>query len=237
MTRPDVLVTRPIMEAPLARLRERCDVTVDENDFGIPRDDLLKKVAGRDALITMLTERVDAELLAAAGPQLRIVANHAVGFDNVVLADCTAAGRPRVEHARRADRDHGRHRVRADHGRGAARRRGRAVPPPPRAVDLGAADDARPGRPPQDDRHRRVRPDRAGGRAAGEGLRDDGPLRATPCTLPPEVEAETGRGGSELDELLREADVDLDPHEPHARDPTPVLDRAVPRDEAARRSS
>jgi glyoxylate reductase len=40
----------------------------------------------------MLTERVDAELLAAAGPQLRIVANHAVGFDNVTLADCTAAG-------------------------------------------------------------------------------------------------------------------------------------------------
>jgi glyoxylate reductase len=40
----------------------------------------------------MLTERVDAELLTAAGPQLKIVANHAVGFDNVNLADCTAAG-------------------------------------------------------------------------------------------------------------------------------------------------
>lgn len=92
MTRPNVLVTRPIMEAPLARLRERCDVSVDENDFGIPRDELLKKVAGRDALITMLTEKVDAELLAAAGPQLKIVANHAVGFDNVNLVDCSAAG-------------------------------------------------------------------------------------------------------------------------------------------------
>jgi glyoxylate reductase len=49
-------------------------------------------VAGRDALITMLTEKVDAELLAAAGPQLKIVANHAVGFDNVDVAACTAAG-------------------------------------------------------------------------------------------------------------------------------------------------
>jgi glyoxylate reductase len=92
MTRPDVLVTRPIMDDPLARLRERCDVTVHQNDFGIPRDELLRVVAGRDALITMLTESVDAELLAAAGPQLKIVANHAVGFDNVNLADCTAAG-------------------------------------------------------------------------------------------------------------------------------------------------
>ena len=90
--RPKVLVTRPIKEAPTARLRERTDVTIDENDFGIPRDELLRKVSGYDALVTMLTERVDAELLAAAGPQLKIVANHAVGFDNVNLEDCTAAG-------------------------------------------------------------------------------------------------------------------------------------------------
>jgi len=90
--RPKVLVTRPIKEEPTRRLRERCDVTIDENDFGIPRDDLLKMVTGYDALITMLTEQVDAELLAAAGPQLKIVANHAVGFDNVSLPDCTAAG-------------------------------------------------------------------------------------------------------------------------------------------------
>jgi len=92
MSQPDVLVTRPIMDAPLARLRERCDVTVHENEFGIPRDELLEVVRGRDALITMLTEKVDAELLAAAGSQLRIVANHAVGFDNVNVPDCTAAG-------------------------------------------------------------------------------------------------------------------------------------------------
>jgi glyoxylate reductase len=90
--RPDVLVTRPIMDGPLARLRERCDVTVHENEFGIPRDELLEVVRGRDALITMLTERVDAELLAAAGPQLRIVANHAVGFDNIDVPACTDAG-------------------------------------------------------------------------------------------------------------------------------------------------
>ena len=90
--RADVLVTRPIMPEPLARLRERCDVTVHENEFGIPRDELLQVVAGRDALITMLTEKVDAELLSAAGEKLKIVANHAVGFDNIDVAACTAAG-------------------------------------------------------------------------------------------------------------------------------------------------
>ncbi len=90
--RANVLVTRPIMEEPTRILRERCDVTIHENEFGIPRDELLKVVAGRDAIITMLTEQVDAEFLEAAGPQLKIVANHAVGFDNIDVAACTAAG-------------------------------------------------------------------------------------------------------------------------------------------------
>ena len=90
--RANVLVTRPIMDEPLARLRERCDVTIHENDFGIPRDELLEVVKGRDAIVTMLTEKVDAAFLAAAGSKLKIVANHAVGFDNVDLAACTEAG-------------------------------------------------------------------------------------------------------------------------------------------------
>ena len=90
--RPNVLVTRPIMDAPLARLQERCDVSVHENEFGIPRDELLKVITGRDAIVTMLTEKVDTEFLAAAGPQLKIVANHAVGFDNVDVPACTEAG-------------------------------------------------------------------------------------------------------------------------------------------------
>lgn len=90
--RANVLVTRPIMDEPTRILRERCDVTIHENEFGIPRDELLKVVAGREAIITMLTEKVDAEFLESAGSQLKIVANHAVGFDNIDVAACTAAG-------------------------------------------------------------------------------------------------------------------------------------------------
>ena len=90
--RANVLITRPIMEDPTRVLQERCDVTIHENEFGIPRDQLLKVVGGRDAIITMLTEKVDAEFLDSAGPQLKIVANHAVGFDNIDVAACTAAG-------------------------------------------------------------------------------------------------------------------------------------------------
>jgi len=92
--RPTVLVTRPIMPEAEEKLRQRCEVMIHHNEFGIPRDELLKVVGGMDAIITMLTEKVDREFLDAAGPQLKIVANHAVGFDNIVLADCTAAGIP-----------------------------------------------------------------------------------------------------------------------------------------------
>jgi glyoxylate reductase len=90
--RPNVLITRPITEEPTRILRERCDVTIHENEFGIPRDELLQVIAGRAAIITMLTEQVDAEFLDRAGPQLTIVANYAVGFDNIDVAACTAAG-------------------------------------------------------------------------------------------------------------------------------------------------
>ena len=53
-----------------------------------PRAELLRRVADKDALICLLTEKIDDELLAAA-PNLRIVANVAVGFDNIDLDACT----------------------------------------------------------------------------------------------------------------------------------------------------
>lgn len=56
------------------------------------REDLLAAVRGRRALITTLDERVDAELLDAAGPGLEIVANHAVGYHNVDVAACAERG-------------------------------------------------------------------------------------------------------------------------------------------------
>ena len=55
----------------------------------IPRDELLRRVAGADAMVATLSDGVDAELLAAA-PRLRVVANHAVGYDNVDVPACTA---------------------------------------------------------------------------------------------------------------------------------------------------
>jgi glyoxylate reductase len=53
---------------------------------------LLTRVQGAEAILSLLTEKVDAELLDAAGPQLRVVSNVAVGYNNIDVAACTARG-------------------------------------------------------------------------------------------------------------------------------------------------
>src|SRR4029453_2357531 len=58
----------------------------------MPRGELLERVAGKNGLLSMLTDRVDGELLERAGPGLRVVANFAVGHDNLDLEACTARG-------------------------------------------------------------------------------------------------------------------------------------------------
>lgn len=78
-----VAVTNRLPEPAVALLREAAEVRIDEREAAIPREDLLELVAGSDAVLTLLGDRVDEELLDAAGPQLRCVANVAVGYDNV----------------------------------------------------------------------------------------------------------------------------------------------------------
>lgn len=55
----------------------------------IPREVLLKEIKGCDALLTMLTDKIDAEVMDTAGPQLKIIANYAVGYDNIDVKEAT----------------------------------------------------------------------------------------------------------------------------------------------------
>ncbi len=79
-----------------ARVREELerafDLEVRDSEWPPSREELLAAVAGRDGLMTMLTDRIDDELIDAAGPRLRVVANFAVGFDNVDVPACTRRG-------------------------------------------------------------------------------------------------------------------------------------------------
>lgn len=91
MARPKVLATRPLFEAARQILNAACDVEYWSAPERISREELLRRVAGKEALVCLLTERVDDELLAAA-PDLRIAANVAVGFDNIDVPACTRRG-------------------------------------------------------------------------------------------------------------------------------------------------
>jgi glyoxylate reductase len=81
-TRPRVLVTREIPEAGLRILRQSCDVTVFSSERQPSREELSNLLPDTDALLSMLTDTLDRELLTQA-PQLRVISNYAVGYNNI----------------------------------------------------------------------------------------------------------------------------------------------------------
>jgi glyoxylate reductase len=92
--RPLVFVAREIPADGLDLLRNACEIRVWEDELPPPRGALLEAIAGCDGVLTLLTDRVDSEFLDRAGPQLRVVSNYAVGFDNVDVPACTRRGVP-----------------------------------------------------------------------------------------------------------------------------------------------
>ncbi|MCU1343235.1 MAG: glyoxylate reductase [Candidatus Acidoferrum typicum] len=89
MSRPKLFSTHVLFDEPRRRLAEHFDVEYWNGNERPPRAEVLKRVAGKDALICLLTEKIDRELLDAAGPNLRIAANVAVGYDNIDVPACT----------------------------------------------------------------------------------------------------------------------------------------------------
>ena len=94
MAKPKVFVTRIIPDKGLDLVKESCDADVWEGELPPPREDILKRVQDVDGLLSLLTDKVDSEVMDAAGPQLKVISNYAVGFDNIDVAAATARGIP-----------------------------------------------------------------------------------------------------------------------------------------------
>ncbi len=88
----NVYVTRMIPQEIIDSLRASHDVEVNPDDRALTREELLRQIRGRDAVITLLTDTIDGAALDAAGPQCRIFANYAVGFNNFDVAAATQRG-------------------------------------------------------------------------------------------------------------------------------------------------
>ncbi|MDW7674934.1 MAG: D-glycerate dehydrogenase, partial [Bacillota bacterium] len=92
LNKPRILITRRIPEEALAILNRACEIEQwPEVEQPMPRGELLKKVQNVDGLYTLLTDRVDIEVLNEA-KRLKIVSNMAVGYDNIDVAACSARG-------------------------------------------------------------------------------------------------------------------------------------------------
>src|SRR6476646_3889117 len=92
--RPKVFVARRIPDDGLDPVLAACDARVWPDELPPSRGALLDAVRGCDGILTLLTDRVDDELLDAAGPQLKVVSNYAVGFDNIDVPAITRRGIP-----------------------------------------------------------------------------------------------------------------------------------------------
>jgi glyoxylate reductase len=88
MPKPKLFATHPLFPDPRKFLEQHFDVEYWTKPERPPRPELLARVADKDGLVCLLTEKVNQELLDA-GPMLRITANVAVGFDNIDLAACS----------------------------------------------------------------------------------------------------------------------------------------------------
>lgn len=93
MSRPRVFVTRVLPDPALDHLRAVCDVDLWEDEAAPPYDTLIERSRGCDGVLTMLTDRIDANFMDAAG-SLKVISQMAVGYDNIDVKAATERGIP-----------------------------------------------------------------------------------------------------------------------------------------------
>jgi len=94
MAKPKVFVTRVIPDKGLDLVKKFCDADVWDGELPPPREEILRRVRGVDGLLSLLTDKIDSEVMDAAGSQLKVISNYAVGFDNIDVSTATKRGIP-----------------------------------------------------------------------------------------------------------------------------------------------
>jgi glyoxylate reductase len=90
--RTRVVVTRRLPAPVEARMQELFDVRLNADDRPMTAEDLARAMAEADVLVPTITDRIDARLLAQAGPDLRLIANYGAGFDHIDVATALQRG-------------------------------------------------------------------------------------------------------------------------------------------------
>jgi glyoxylate reductase len=87
-----IFVTQLIPQTGLEILKAYADYQINSEERVLSRPELIRSVKNADALLTLLTDKINAEIMDAAGPQLKVIANMAVGFDNIDVQAATQRG-------------------------------------------------------------------------------------------------------------------------------------------------
>ncbi len=94
MPRPRAFISREIFPDALDTIRAEVDVEVWPDELPPPPEVLLEKSRGVDGILCLLTDKIDGEFMDAVGPQLKVISQIAVGFDNIYIPDATRRGIP-----------------------------------------------------------------------------------------------------------------------------------------------
>lgn len=92
MAKPKVFVTRAILDKGLDKVKEFCDVDLWTDELPPAREIVLERVRGVEGILSLLTDTMDAAVMDAAGPGLKVISNYAVGYDNIDAAAATQRG-------------------------------------------------------------------------------------------------------------------------------------------------
>ena len=93
MSKPEVFVTRKLPQKALTMIEKECSMEINPHDRAMTRGELKEAIQGIDGLLCLLTDDIDEELLDL-NPDLKVIANYAVGYDNIDVEACTQKGIP-----------------------------------------------------------------------------------------------------------------------------------------------
>lgn len=89
-----VFITRAILPKGLDLLQHRFEIDLWQGELPPPREEILRRVRGVDGLLCLLTDKIDAAVMDAAGAQLKVISTMAVGYDNIDVKEATRRGIP-----------------------------------------------------------------------------------------------------------------------------------------------
>ena len=93
MSKPKVFVTQNIPQAGLDLLMKECEVFVNKEDRVLSKGEIIERLKGMDGMVCLLTDAIDGEIMDAE-PNLKVISNYAVGFNNIDVDAATERGIP-----------------------------------------------------------------------------------------------------------------------------------------------